>query len=520
LDEAELTATPLRPSGSSFLSGAAGVFAGAVVFRMFYFNDYANSQQTGSSLVVAGFYALVRLGGPTRTKLLIKNDRREVDDMMTSRIAIGTTVVVVTVVIVIMIATVGLVVLNSTITPASSATPSTTSTTTPTASASGPQPSILWSKAMGFVSNVTIYSQDDDGITVVAVSQNDSEVVVGTGQAIGNGSIYAFNGKGASLWNYTLNQFVSSISVSANGSLIAVGGFESAHNAAGTYENGAVHLLNGQGKLLWSEMLGGSGPSVRLSSDGSRLAVATDTRILYMNDKGQTLWSFNSGNSGNIVGMDMSPNGSNVVVSVMYSPNTQNWSWSFLSFSGGGKLLWNYTSISPGGVSFADRVVLAPDGSHTWASSEVSGENGTLYLFDNNGTLLWSRQIYSPALVIQTSSASQSVAVLTNRSTLVFNEEGQQLANYTVSQQSATSTPAAGSSCVAPSFWVSNLGSLNVLFLNGQGSPLSSYPLDRTVSNAVVSPDGYYAAIISNQGNRSILYFMDLVRNGSNCPAN
>jgi len=56
-----LTATPLRPSGSSFLSCAAGAFAGAVVFRMLYFNDVENSQQTGNSLVVAGFYALVSI---------------------------------------------------------------------------------------------------------------------------------------------------------------------------------------------------------------------------------------------------------------------------------------------------------------------------------------------------------------------------------------------------------------------------------------------------------------------------
>jgi hypothetical protein len=388
-------------------------------------------------------------------------------------------------------------------------------TTSSTVSASGLQPSVLWSKTMSFASAITIYSQDDDGIGPVAVSQNDSEIVVGTGQAIGNGSIYAFNDKGASLWNYTLNQFVSSISMSANASLIAVGGVEVAQGPAGVYENGAVYLLNGQGKLLWSERLGGSGPSVKLSSDGSRLAVATETDVLYMNDRGQTLWSFDSGNSGNIMGMDMSPSGDNVIASVMYRPNTENWSWSFLSFNGGGSILWNYTEVSPGGVSFADRVVLASDGLHTWASSAVSGENGTLYLFDNNGTLLWSRQIYSPALIIQTARTSQDVTVLTNWSTLVFNEQGQQLANYTASQQSVAS--AGGSSCASSSFWVSNLGSLNVLFLNGQGAPLSSYPLNRTVSNAVVSADGHYAAIISNQDNRSILYFMDLAESASDC---
>lgn len=443
---------------------------------------------------------------------------------MTRRDAIGTTVVVVVVLVVIIIGTVALAMTS--IQPGGStslttrSTSSGSSTTSSTTSASGSQPSVLWTKSMNFASGITIYSQDDDGIIPVAISQDDSEIVIGTGQAIGNGSIYAFNDQGTSLWNYTLHQFVGSISMSANGSLIAVGGVNIAPGPAGTYENGTLYLFNGQGKLLWDINLGGPGPAVKLSSDGSRLAVATQDAILYMNNKGQTLWSFKPGNSGNINSMDMSPDGSNLVASVMYTPNTQNWSWSFLSFGGGGKILWNYTSISPGGSTYAGSVVLASDGLHTWASSDVSGENGTLYLFDNNGTLLWSRQIYSPALSIQTAKASQSAVILTNWSTLVVNEEGQQLANYTVNQQTATSASAAGSSCAHPSFWVSNLGSLNVLFLNGQGLPVSSYPLNRTVSNAVVSPDGHYAAIASNQDNRSILYFIDLVSNGSDCTPN
>ena len=268
-----------------------------------------------------------------------------------------------------------------------------------TATSTSSQPGILWTKTMNFASGVTIYSQDDDGIGPVALTQNGSEVVVGTGQAIGNGSVYAFNDKGESLWSYALNHSVSSISVSANGSLVAVGGYEIARGPAGFYENGALYLFNGQGKMLWNKSLGGPGPTVKLSSDGSRIAVATESGILYLNDNGQTLWSFSGGSNGNIGSIDMSPNGSNLVASVMYTPNTQNWSWSFLSFSGTGKLLWNYTSISPGGSTYAAGVRLISDGSHTLASSDASGKNGTLYLFDGSGNLLWSLQMYSPAPV-------------------------------------------------------------------------------------------------------------------------
>lgn len=368
---------------------------------------------------------------------------------------------------------------------------------------------------MNFASGVTIYSQDDDGIGPVALTQDGSEVVVGTGQAIGNGSVYAFNDKGESLWSYALNHSVSSISVSANGSLVAVGGYENARGPSGFYENGALYLFNGQGKMLWNKSLGGPGPTVKLSSDGSRMAVATESGILYMNDHGQTLWSFSGGSNGNVNSIDMSPDGSNLVASVMYRPNTENWSWSFLSFSSAGKLLWNYTSLSPGGSTSVAGVRVASDGS-TLASSDVSGENGTLYLFDHSGNLLWSFQMYSPALAIQTANQSSDVVLLTNWSTLVVDERGQLVANYT-GQQLPPTTSSSGSPCTTPAFWESNLGSTNVLFLNGQGVRLLDYSLNRTVSSVALSADDRYAAVVSNQDNSTVLFFMSLTESGPGC---
>ena len=234
-----------------------------------------------------------------------------------------------------------------------------------------------------------------------------------------------------------------------------------------------------------------------------------------MNDHGQTLWSFSGGSNGNVNSIDMSPDGSNLVASVMYRPNTENWSWSFLSFSSAGKLLWNYTSLSPGGSTSVAGVRVASDGS-TLASSDVSGENGTLYLFDHSGNLLWSFQMYSPALAIQTANQSSDVVLLTNWSTLVVDERGQLVANYT-GQQLPPTTSSSGSPCTTPAFWESNLGSTNVLFLNGQGVRLLDYSLNRTVSSVALSADDRYAAVVSNQDNSTVLFFMSLTESGPGC---
>ena len=111
---------------------------------------------------------------------------------MTRRDAIGTTVVVVVVLVVIIIGAScrprhdhlqpgGIYESHYTLDYRKYSTSSTTS-------ASGSQPSVLWTKSMNFASGITIYSQDDNGIIPVAISQDDCEVI-GTGQAIGNGGV-------------------------------------------------------------------------------------------------------------------------------------------------------------------------------------------------------------------------------------------------------------------------------------------------------------------------------------------
>ena len=349
---------------------------------------------------------------------------------------------------------------------------------------------------MDFTPGVTIYSPEDDGVGPVAISKDDSMIVVGTGQAIGNGSIYVFNQQGATMWNYSLNHFVSSVSMSSNGSMIAVSGYQIAAGPGGVYENPAIYLFNGRGTLLWNQSFGGQFAGASLTSNGSRLVVMAENAILLMNDDGKTLWSFTPGNRGTIYDWVMSPDGSRLVVSVQnYSqvgnnslPSSRSW----LYFNLDGEVVANRTFPQEGPLT-PGNLALSSDGKYIWSSEATSGTSGSLLLFDYNGSLLWSRPIYSPALEIQTLNGSQDAAVETNWSTLVFNDEGQQLANYTGSQQSAAPASASGSSCTPTSFSMSDYTSPGVVFLNAQGVAVSSYSFNRIVSNIALSANGRFA---------------------------
>lgn len=370
----------------------------------------------------------------------------------------------------------------------------------------------VWSKTFNFTPGVTVYSPDDNGIGPTAISQNDSMVVMGTGGSIGNGSAYAFNQKGAELWTYPLNHYVSSISMSASGSIIAVGGYQIAPGPAGVYENPALYVLNSDGDLMWSKSFSGSFVNAKVSTDGSALGVVTGNELLYVNAKGQVLWSYNAGDQGMIGAWAMSPDGSRIMVSAEHLPRsnaTQSVSVSLLMFDSGGDILWNRTSTGtlaspppePGGY------LPSSDWTHFFGSDASSGTSGNLLLFDENESLVWSRPIHSPVFDLQTVNGSSDVVVQTNWSTLVFTFTGQLVANYTGNV--ASSVSGAGIlSCVPASFWV-NLGDSGALFLNGEGSPVSTYPM--AVSQVVLSPDGHFATVASNQYDHSTIFFVDLL---------
>jgi hypothetical protein len=326
----------------------------------------------------------------------------------------------------------------------------------------------------------------------VAISPDDSYVAVGNGSGV-----YVFDAQGSLRWGHNLNHTISSLSISANGELIAAGGWQieggcpPSQNITGfrscpaaVYANGEVYLFDSaNGNLAWSKSTGSENPvwKVILSADGSKLVADTENSIMFVDaNQGNTIWSYSTG--GNVVGLGMSPDGSLVVASM----------GQIVAFNDQGSILWSHPAIDLA-VS-ANSVAVSPDGSDVWVGSAVSGYNGSLYLFNNQGTLLWQRQIYSPVLSIQT-GGNATAFVSTNWGALLYGADGSLLQNVT------GSAPAIHSDCnYLPAFWYWGGNQAPVTFFDSQGKAISSYSPQGFTVNTALSADGHYAAIVSQQG--------------------
>jgi hypothetical protein len=360
----------------------------------------------------------------------------------------------------------------------------------------------------------------------LAISQDDSFAVAGE-----NNTVTAYNDEGNLLWSFDTNHVISSVSISSNGRYVAAGGWQivggcspnlnisGPHSCpAAIYSNGEIYLFNStSGKLLWSFNTGSSSPvwKVELSGNGSFMGVLTENILLFLDSAGKLLWNYsatgtgiNNTGPGNFFGMDMSNDASFIVASVGYIQTDQaNFMWEFVALDSGGHVLWNY-SAADGQESGA--VALSTDGSSVWASSAYSGWNGTIYFFNRQGMLLWHRQIYSPALSIQ-SGDNMSVLVATNWGALLYGGDGSLLENYSSSSSTVNDSSGCGS---AVNYWYWSGGTAPISFMDPQGDVVTSYAQNGSITDAQLSPDGHYALIASSAGNSAnYLYFLSL--NGS-----
>jgi len=191
---------------------------------------------------------------------------------------------------------------------------------------------------------------------------------------------------------------------------------------------------------------------------------------------------------------------------------TQSVSASLVMFDSKGAVLWNKTAmgtlanppLEPGGY------IPSSDWTHFFGSDASSGSSGNLLFFDENENLVWSRPIYSPVLDLQTVNGSHDVVVLTNWSTLVFTLGGQLVANFT-GDSTSSATRTGSITCAPASFWVSNLGGMQALFLNGEGAPVSTYATSTAISHVDISSDGDFAAVVSNQYDHSTIFVVNLL---------
>ncbi|MGI0087869.1 MAG: PQQ-binding-like beta-propeller repeat protein [Nitrosotalea sp.] len=276
---------------------------------------------------------------------------------------------------------------------------------------------------MGFAAGETdkspTWTYSTDGpVDSIAVSSDGSHFVAGTKSADG-GTIYYFDTHANLLWHYTQDRHILSVAASDDGSYVAAAGSKYSGIGAGRYYDGIVYFFDRTGNLLWKYDTNDSAAlEVKMSFDGSRLAVDTSQGMLYLDKDGKLLWSHND-TSTNDHPVRITKDGSLVATKdydklrvfdsngTLFWESIEGYSGGAFTFSDDGKFL--VTSADPSGIDLFDR-----KGNHIWrdeagmhfisasisendsyieASAQGWGQenSGGLFLFDNNARVLWQR---------------------------------------------------------------------------------------------------------------------------------
>ncbi len=183
---------------------------------------------------------------------------------------------------------------------------------------------------------------------------------------------FAVNSEYTPVWNQTTGGWVRSIGISRDGEFIAAGS-----------EDTRIHMFNKTGGRLWSYQTGSYINSVALTNDGSYVAGASDdTNVYFFDRNGTVIWRYDTGSKA--VGLvSISLDGEYIAASTEY-PDSKIY---FLNKKGA--FLWSYKLVDvPRGLS------VSSNGSYVAAGSK----DGTIYLFDRDGRVVWTRLLKSTVI--------------------------------------------------------------------------------------------------------------------------
>lgn len=117
---------------------------------------------------------------------------------------------------------------------------------------------------------------------------------------------------GFELWKYDAKMPVTSVAVTPDSSYIVcgTGSFESKEGEA--QKDYGVYLFDGTGKLLWSQKIGYTVSSVSITPDGSYIAVGSwDNKVHIFSKSGERLKEFKT--EGKVWSVSITPDGKNVL---------------------------------------------------------------------------------------------------------------------------------------------------------------------------------------------------------------
>ena len=331
----------------------------------------------------------------------------------------------------------------------------------------------------------------------VALSSDGSYMALGIAtQCCGpsrSGQVLLLDKTGRTLWSFGTNSAINSVDISPDGSNIAAAGYLPGTSNSGDTYNGAVYYFGHGGNQLWTRPVqahGGPGSldlwdlSVRISLDGSRVFVNQGVELSVFSSQGQSLWNYTTGapfrsaantDSGALVSPDFS-----------FAAMLDN---SVHAFNGQGVSTWNSTLPQ----AWITGAAISPDARYLAVADENQGppNNGTLFLFNKTGALMWTRPLIGSTLTISFSS-DDSTMIYQGGGTTALNLQNRMLWNYTKGEAISLAATSDGSYAVTGMPYA---GQETIRILNSQGALVWGGGGGGWVRQIAISSDNSHTAV-------------------------
>lgn len=235
---------------------------------------------------------------------------------------------------------------------------------------------------------------------ISAVSISDGGFVVGVGTAeYSENSIYLFDKNGNLQWEYKLDKKISAITISSDLSYVLASAYEIAPGPAGTYTNPSIYLFDIKGDLLWQYDFGETDftHSVAFTTDAHVIA-ATQTKIMYLDKKGETLWEYKPEKDFGRVSISRD--------GYLIAASDDN---NVILIDNNGKKLWDFDTE----YEFLYALEISNDGKYVLVS-DSDGSKGNLYFLKNDGSLLWKKPFGEAILNLEISEDNFLIIGATN----------------------------------------------------------------------------------------------------------
>ena len=201
----------------------------------------------------------------------------------------------------------------------------------------------------------------------VAVSADGEYVAVGSREldfypstrplvAGNNNAVFLFNKDGAPLWNYTTDNWITSVTVSQHGEIIAAAGVS------------GILKFNNAGKLLWTQPADNG--AIATSTNGLVFIAGDSSGVVFLGNSSGAHWHQNF--NGHVENVAISDDG-NISAAILATDVIQHGSLVKLLYilNGNGELFGNFTFTAAAGTN--DRLAVAGNGCCVIASLQANG---------------------------------------------------------------------------------------------------------------------------------------------------